>query len=145
MALGCLAVGPGRDRPGAQEDENHVLLKVLGFFAASDLIVNGRLFLSLFDEAPSPEWRAALTAQSFFETIHLETHAQLIDMLCPDENKKRDLLNALAIETEPAIAAKCNWYLANSTGPYAQRRSVQLFVEGIHFSSFFAMIAWLPW
>ena len=135
----------GEDRHNAEnllnEDENRVLLKVFRFFAASDLIVNERLFLSLFDEAPSSEWRAALTAQSFFETIHSETYAQLIDTLCPDENKKRALFNAL--ETEPAIAAKRDWYLANSTGPYAQRCIVQLCVEGIHFSSSFAIIAWL--
>ena len=135
----------GEDRQNAtellSEDENRVLMKVLAFFAASDLIVNERLFLSLFDEAPTSEWRAALTAQSFFETIHSETYALLIDTLCPDENSKRSLFNSL--ETEHSISAKRDWYLKNSVGSYAQRCLVQLCVEGIHFSSSFAIIAWL--
>ena len=135
----------GEDRHNAEnllnEDENRVLLKILGFFAASDLIVNERLMLSLFDEAPTSEWRMALSAQLFFETIHSETYALLIDTLCTDENSKCALFNAL--ETEPAIAAKRDWYLANSVGSYAQRCIVQLCVEGIHFSSSFAIIAWL--
>ena len=71
--VGELDFGEDVDRHNAENllnaDENRGLLKVSGFFAASDLIANGCLSLSLFDEAPSSEWRAALTAQSFFETI----------------------------------------------------------------------------
>ena len=99
-------------------DERRLLLQILAFFAASDLVVNDRLFRSILSDSPTDEFTAALTAQMFMETIHSETYARLIDEIANDDEKAK-LFNGL--ESVPSIKAKKDWYLKQSTGTLAQR------------------------
>ena len=125
------------------KDAQQMLVQTLAFFAASDLVVNDRLTSSIMKERMSTEMLMAYQTQIFFENIHTETYNLLIDTLVTDDELKLKLFNSL--ENYPTIGAKRDWYIKNSDEnlPIAHRLIVQVCVEGIHFSSSFALIAWL--
>ena len=122
--------------------ERGVLLHILGFFASSDSVVNERLVLGLFEDAPSSEARMFLTMQMCIESIHQEMYNSLLDVLVKDEAERDKLFNSIV--TMPVIKAKSDWYGRMSSGAsYSQRLAVQAIVEGLLFSASFAFIFYL--
>lgn len=121
-----------------------MLAYTLAFFSASDLLVNDRLMYSILkDPRITAEMNMALTFQSAMETIHTETYSLLLDTMIEDQSLKNDLFAGL--EIYPSIKAKQRWYFENSHPnlSFAHRLLTQLMVEGVFFSSSFALISWL--
>lgn len=121
-----------------------MLAYTLAFFSCSDLIVNDRLWFSIMrDERITAEMSMALTFQASMECIHTQTYSILLDTLISDQSLKNDLFAGAIVY--PSIKSKKTWFMENShpTLPFGHRLLTQLSVEGIHFSSSFALISWL--
>lgn len=128
------------------EYERDFILKILGFFAASDGVVIENLVENFCSEVKVPEARAFYGFQTAMENIHSETYSLLIDKFGAD--KKNELFNA--IDNHPATKAKADWALKHISKEdidpctdFAKRLIAFACVEGIMFSSSFCAIFWL--
>lgn len=125
-------------------DEQHFLMHVLAFFAASDGIVNENLVQNFNNEVQIPEARCFYGFQIAIENIHSEVYSLLIDTYIKDEPQKAKLFNA--IETIPCIQKKAQWALRwtnADNASFAERLIAFAAVEGIFFSGSFCAIFWL--
>ena len=86
------------------QTEKNVLMSILAFFATSDAIVNEKLALSLYQDAPTSEAAMFYSMQMGIEAIHQETYNRLIDAMISDEDVKNKLFDS--ITNIPCIAAK---------------------------------------
>ena len=80
------------DWDGLSTPEQHFILHVLAFFAASDGIVNKNLNSNFATEVTSPEARCFYGFQIAVENIHSKTYLLLIDTYVKDPTKKMHLL-----------------------------------------------------
>ena len=124
-------------------NERHFIKNVLAFFASSDGIVLENLSTNFSSEVQYPEARLFYTVQSFMESIHSITYANLIDTYVSDINEKARLFKA--IEHIPAIKKKADWALnwITSKQSFATRLVAFAIVEGVFFSGSFCCIYWL--
>jgi ribonucleotide reductase beta subunit family protein with ferritin-like domain len=125
-------------------DERKFISYVLGFFAASDGIVNENLILNFMKDIPIPEARCFLGFQIAIENIHSEVYSLLIDTYIKNPDEKLHLLQS--IQTIPCIAAKSNWALKwcnQNNALLKQRLFAFICVEGLFFSASFCSIFWL--
>jgi len=125
-------------------DERHFIKYVLGFFAASDGIVNINLIDRFLKDVKILEAQICYTWQAAVENIHSETYSLMIDTYIKDSVEKTFLLNA--IENIPCINNKANWaikWINDEKAPFAQRLVAFACVEGIFFSGSFCAIYWL--
>ncbi len=125
-------------------DERHFIKYVLGFFAASDGIVNINLIDRFLKDVKILEAQICYTWQAAVENIHSETYSLMIDTYIKDSVEKAFLLNA--IENIPCINNKANWaikWINDEKAPFAQRLVAFACVEGIFFSGSFCAIYWL--
>ena len=132
------------DWDGLSTTEQHFILHVLAFFAASDGIVNENLSSNFATEVTSPEARCFYGFQIAVENIHSETYSLLIDTYVKDPTKKMHLLQA--IETIPCVQQKAQWALRwcdSAAASFAKRMIAFAAVEGIFFSGSFCAIFWL--
>ena len=126
------------------KNEQHFIKYVLGFFAASDGIVNINLVENFIDQVEILEAKIYYRFQATMEDIHAECYSLMIDTYIKDDNEKNELLNA--IETIPCIRQKADWaikWIDNDRATYAQRLIAFACVEGIFFSGSFCAIFWL--
>ena len=124
--------------------EQHFILHVIAFFAASDGIVNENLSSNFTTKVTSPEARCFYGFQIAVENIHSETYSLLIDTYVKDPTKKMHLLRA--IETVPCVQRKAQWALRwcdSTAASFAERMIAFAAVEGIFFSGSFCAIFWL--
>jgi ribonucleotide reductase beta subunit family protein with ferritin-like domain len=124
-------------------NEQHFLKRILGFFAGSDGIVNENLAANFANEVQSPEARAFYTEQMSNETVHSETYSRLIDTYITDKVEKLDILRS--IRTMPFVKKKAEWalsWLKGSDASFASRLMAFAAVEGIFFSGAFCSIFW---
>ncbi len=127
--------------------EKDFILKILGFFAASDGVVIENLVNNFCSEIQVPEARAFYGFQTAMENIHSETYSLLIDKF--GGNKKNELFNA--IQHHPATKRKAEWalkYISRNPNEdhvkdFSKRLIAFACVEGIMFSSSFCSIFWL--
>jgi ribonucleoside-diphosphate reductase subunit M2 len=132
------------DWDGLSTTEQHFILHVLAFFAASDGIVNENLSSNFATEVTSPEARCFYGFQIAVENIHSETYSLLIDTYVKDPTKKMHLLQA--IETVPCVQQKAQWALRwcdSAAASFAERMIAFAAVEGIFFLGSFCAIFWL--
>jgi ribonucleoside-diphosphate reductase subunit M2 len=132
------------DWDGLSTTEQHFILHVLAFFAASDGIVNENLSSNFATEVTSPEARCFYGFQIAVENINSETYSLLIDTYVKDPTKKMHLLRA--IETVPCVQRKAQWALRwcnSAAASFAERMIAFAAVEGIFFSGSFCAIFWL--
>jgi ribonucleotide reductase beta subunit family protein with ferritin-like domain len=125
-------------------DEQHFIKYVLGFFAASDGIVNINLLDRFLKEVKVLEAQICYTWQAAVENIHSETYSLMIDTYIKDTKEKLFLLNA--IENIPCITKKASWaikWINDENASFAQRLVAFACVEGIFFSGSFCAIYWL--
>jgi ribonucleotide reductase beta subunit family protein with ferritin-like domain len=125
-------------------DERHFIKYVLGFFAASDGIVNINLIDRFLKDVKILEAQICYTWQAAVENIHSETYSLMIDTYIKDSVEKTFLLNA--IENIPCINNKANWAIKwtnDDKSSFAQRLVAFACVEGIFFSGSFCAIYWL--
>ena len=123
------------------KQEQHFIKHVLGFFAASDGIVNMNIEKNL-SKVQYTEAIFNYDIQKKMENIHNETYSLSIDTLIPDGEEKTKLLRG--IKKFPAIKLKAEWAMdwAN-TDSFSQSLVAFAAVEGIFFSGSFCAIFWL--
>ena len=124
--------------------EQHLILHVLAFFAASNGIVNKNLSSNFATEVTSPEARCFYGFQIAVENIHSETYLLLIDTYIKDPTKKTHLLQA--IETVPSVQWKAQWVLRwcdSTAASFAECMITFAAVEGIFFLGSYCAIFWL--
>lgn len=124
------------------DDERHYIDKILAFFASADCLVNLNLCATFVNEVTPPEAQCFFAAQAAQENVHAEVYSLFIDRLVSDDDKKKELFNAL--EGMPVIKKKGEWAMkwSDPTLPFAARLVAWSVVEGLLFASSFAAIAY---
>jgi len=126
------------------ENEKHFVKNILGFFAASDGIVNINLLERFLKDISILEAQICYTWQAAVENIHNETYSLMIDTYIKDNTEKNYLLNA--IENIPCVTKKAAWaikWINDKDASFSQRLIAFACVEGIFFSGSFCAIYWL--
>ena len=125
-------------------DEQHFIKSIIGFFAGSDGIIMENLASRFMNEIQIPEARAFYSYQIFNESIHSETYSLLIDTYIKDNVEKEHIFNS--IENIPSVAKKAAWaykWIQNKDVSFATRLIGFAIVEGIFFSGSFCAIYWI--
>ncbi|MDD9867826.1 MAG: ribonucleotide-diphosphate reductase subunit beta [Candidatus Campbellbacteria bacterium] len=124
------------------DDERHFIKYILGFFAASDGIVNENIAENFLKEVQYPEARFFYGFQVMMENIHSEMYSQLIATYIDDVAEQEKIFNAL--KTMPSVGEKGNWALRwVDSNSFAERLIAFAAVEGIFFSGSFCALFWL--
>jgi ribonucleotide reductase beta subunit family protein with ferritin-like domain len=125
------------------DNERHFVKHVLGFFAASDGIVNENLVVNFMQDVTIPEVRCFYGFQVAIENVHAEMYSLLIDTFIKDNAEKDKMFNAM--ETLDCVKLKASWALKwiDSAPSFAHRLVAFAAVEGIFFSGSFCSIFWL--
>ena len=123
------------------DGERHFISHVLGFFAASDGIVNFNIEQN-FSQVQYTEAIFNYDIQKKMENVHNETYSLTINTLIPDDDKKMELFRA--VENFPAIRNKSQWALNwVDTNDFAESLVAFAAVEGIFFSGSFCAIFYM--
>src|SRR5437879_5023713 len=69
--------------------EQHLINRLVAFFATGDSIVGNNLVLNLYKHINSPEARMYLSRQLFEEAQHVEFYLTLLDAYIPDPGRER--------------------------------------------------------
>ena len=126
------------------KDEQHFVLMVLAFFAASDGIVMRNISENFLSEVEAPEAVTCYSWQNMMEGIHSETYSLLVENYLEDQKEKLKIF--AAIENFPIIKKKADWalqWLEEETASFPERLVAYACVEGIHFSGSFCAVFWL--
>ena len=133
----------GKEFRTLPDDERHFLEHVLAFFASSDGIVNRNITDNFGAEINLMEARFFYQVQQMMESIHALTYTRLLQNFVPDPTRQERLFRAL--ETMPAVAAKCKWaerWMDAGRASLGERLVAFAAVEGIFFSGSFCAIFW---
>lgn len=84
--------------------EQHLINRLVAFFATGDSIVSNNLVLNLYKHVNSPEARMYLSRQLYEEALHVQFYLTLLDTYIPDEEERAQAF--AAIERIPSIARK---------------------------------------
>lgn len=87
--------------------EQHLVSRLVAFFATGDTIVANNLVLNLYQHVNSPEGRLYLSRQLFEEAVHVQFYLNLLDTYVPDEKERFAAFDA--IENIPSIARKAEF------------------------------------
>jgi ribonucleotide reductase beta subunit family protein with ferritin-like domain len=129
--------------PNAPQDIQESTLKVLGYFAGSDEIVEEIIQKSPLSRITVPEIRYILNFEAMMENIHSTVYNKTIQAVVPDAEKRRALFRA--IETMPSVRRKALWarQWIRPDKPLGYTLIGKACTEAINFSSSFAWIDWL--
>lgn len=125
-------------------DEQHVIKLVSAFFAQSDGIVLENLIMRLAAEIKISEARNFYGVQMYMENVHSEIYAQFINTYVSDKKEQDKLFNA--IDNFKSIKLKADWalkWIDDKNASLAQRLIAFVIVEGVFFSTSFAIVFWL--
>jgi ribonucleoside-diphosphate reductase beta chain len=87
--------------------EQHLVSRLVAFFATGDTIVANNLVLNLYQHVNSPEGRLYLSRQLFEEAVHVQFYLTLLDTYVPDEAERSRAF--AAVENIPSIARKAEF------------------------------------
>ncbi|MFC7534018.1 ribonucleotide-diphosphate reductase subunit beta [Actinoplanes sp. GCM10030250] len=87
--------------------EQHLVSRLVAFFATGDTIVANNLVLNLYQHINSPEGRLYLSRQLFEEAVHVQFYLNLLDTYVPDEAER--FAAFAAVENIPSIARKAEF------------------------------------
>jgi ribonucleoside-diphosphate reductase beta chain len=87
--------------------EQHLVGRLVAFFATGDTIVANNLVLNLYQHINSPEGRLYLSRQLFEEAVHVQFYLNLLDTYVPDEQERFEAF--AAVENIPSIARKAEF------------------------------------
>ena len=87
--------------------EQHLVGRLVAFFATGDTIVANNLVLNLYQHVNSPEGRLYLSRQLFEEAVHVQFYLNLLDTYVPDEHERFEAF--AAVENIPSIARKAEF------------------------------------
>ncbi|MBM3783801.1 MAG: ribonucleotide-diphosphate reductase subunit beta [Acidobacteria bacterium] len=75
--------------------EQHLIKRLVAFFATGDSIVGNNLVLNLYKHVNSPEARMYLSRQLFEEAVHVQFYLTLLDTYIPDPNERAAAFSAV--------------------------------------------------
>ena len=87
--------------------EQHLIQRLVAFFATGDSIVANNLVLNLYKHINAPEARLYLSRQLFEEALHVQFYLTLLDTYIPDVDERHEMFRA--IETIPSIKQKADF------------------------------------
>jgi ribonucleoside-diphosphate reductase beta chain len=87
--------------------EQHLVSRLVAFFATGDTIVANNLVLNLYQHVNSPEGRLYLSRQLFEEAVHVQFYQNLLDTYVPNEQERFEAF--AAVENIPSIARKAEF------------------------------------
>lgn len=87
--------------------EQHLVSRLVAFFATGDTIVANNLVLNLYQHINSPEARLYLSRQLFEEAVHVQFYLTLLDTYVPDEEERHEAF--AAVDNIPSIKAKADF------------------------------------
>ena len=133
--------------------EQHLIRRLVAFFATGDSIVANNLVLNLYKHINAPEARLYLSRQLFEEALHVQFYLTLLDTYIPDVDERHEMFRA--IETIPSIKKKADFcfkwidsiHNLNALDTDEQKRQFLLnlicfatCIEGIFFYAAFAYV-----
>jgi ribonucleoside-diphosphate reductase beta chain len=87
--------------------EEHLINRLVAFFATGDSIVGNNLVLNLYKHINSPEARMYLSRQLFEEAQHVDFYLTLLDTYIADHDERKKAFDA--IENIPSIRRKAEF------------------------------------
>jgi ribonucleoside-diphosphate reductase beta chain len=87
--------------------EQHLVGRLVAFFATGDTIVANNLVLNLYQHVNSPEGRLYLSRQLFEEAVHVQFYLNLLDTYVPSPSERAAAF--AAVENIPSIARKAEF------------------------------------
>ncbi|MEU8662586.1 ribonucleotide-diphosphate reductase subunit beta [Actinoplanes philippinensis] len=87
--------------------EQHLVSRLVAFFATGDTIVANNLVLNLYQHVNSPEGRLYLSRQLFEEAVHVQFYLNLLDTYVPDPGERAAAF--AAVDNIPSIARKAEF------------------------------------
>jgi ribonucleoside-diphosphate reductase beta chain len=87
--------------------EQHLVNRLVAFFATGDTIVSNNLVLNLYQHINSPEARLYLSRQLFEEAVHVQFYLTLLDTYIPDERERHEAF--AAVQNIPSIKRKADF------------------------------------
>lgn len=87
--------------------EQHMIGRLVAFFATGDSIVSNNLVLTLYKHINSPEARLYLSRQLFEEAVHVQFYLTLLDTYLPDPADRAAAFDA--VEEIPSIREKAQF------------------------------------
>jgi ribonucleoside-diphosphate reductase beta chain len=136
--------------------EQHLINRLVAFFATGDTIVANNLVLNLYEHVNAPEARLYLSRQLFEEAVHVQFYLTLLDTYLPDENERAEAF--AAVQNIPSIRDKAEFCFKwidsiehlNRLHSKADRRAFLLnlicfaaCIEGLFFYGAFAYVYFL--
>src|SRR5438270_2714532 len=89
--------------------EQHLIKRLVAFFATGDSIVGNNLVLNLYKHVNSPEARMYLSRQLYEEALHVQFYLTLLDTYIPDHAEREAAF--AAVENIPSIRKKAEFCL----------------------------------
>jgi ribonucleoside-diphosphate reductase beta chain len=87
--------------------EQHLIKRLVAFFATGDSIVGNNLVLNLYKHINSPEARMYLSRQLYEEAVHVQFYLTLLDTYIPDPNERAAAFSA--VENIDSIKKKADF------------------------------------
>jgi len=75
--------------------EQHLIKRLVAFFATGDSIVSNNLVLNLYKHVNSPEARMYLSRQLYEEALHIQFYLTLLDTYLPNDQERADAFKAI--------------------------------------------------
>jgi ribonucleoside-diphosphate reductase beta chain len=94
-------------RSRMKPSEQHLVKRLIAFFATGDSIVGNNLVLNLYKHVNSPEARMYLSRQLYEEALHVQFYLTLLDTYVTDPQERAEAF--AAIETIPSIQKKAQF------------------------------------
>jgi ribonucleoside-diphosphate reductase beta chain len=87
--------------------EQHLIKRLVAFFATGDSIVGNNLVLNLYKHLNSPEARMYLSRQLYEEALHVQFYLTLLDTYVTDPREREEAF--AAVESIPSIERKARF------------------------------------
>src|SRR6202453_4064257 len=87
--------------------EQHLINRLVAFFATGDSIVGNNLVLNLYKHINAPEARMYLSRQLFEEALHVQFYLTLLDNYLPDMAEREAAF--AAVDNIPSIKLKAEF------------------------------------
>ncbi len=87
--------------------EQHLISRLVAFFATGDSIVGNNLVLNLYKHINAPEARLYLSRQLYEEALHVQFYLTLLDTYIPNPEDRAKAFDA--VENIPAIKRKAEF------------------------------------
>lgn len=87
--------------------EQHLINRLVAFFATGDSIVAHNLVINLYQHLNAPEARMYLSRQLYEEALHVQFYLTLLDTYLPDEKARNEAF--AAVDNIPSIRRKAEF------------------------------------